>query len=145
VRDRTLVSMSRFTLTLLLLALLTREIARRGPLCLRAPSTVVSNMPETKAFLEPYLKFLGELARRVPRGERLTVIAPLAPGELAVGECYLVALGQLPGVTLLPQTVLDIPGASLPKWAASFQVTPNDGRLVAVDSFAGGTLFRIGR
>jgi len=102
-------------------------------------------MPETKAFLEPYLTFLRELGRRVPRGDRLTVIAPLAPGELAVGEHYLVALGQLPEVILLPQTVLDAPGSPLPEWAASFQVSPNDGRLVAVDSFAGGTLFRVAR
>jgi hypothetical protein len=100
-------------------------------------------MPETKAFLEPYLRFLGELGRRVPRGDRLTVIAPLAPGELAVGEYYLVALGQLPEVTLFPQTVLDAPGFPPLEWAASFQVSPNDTRLVAVDSFAGGTLFRV--
>jgi hypothetical protein len=137
--------MSRFALMLLLLTLLTRRILVRGPVCLEAPSTVVSNMPETKAFLEPYLEFLGELGRRVPRGDRLTVIAPLAPGELAVGEHYLVALGQLPTVTLFPQSVLDMPGSSLPDWAASFQVEPHDSRLSVVDSFAGGRLFRVVR
>ena len=144
-RDLTLIRMSRFTLMLLLLTLLTCRILGRGPVCFRPPSTVVSNMPETKAFLEPYLMFLGELGRRVPRGDRLTVIAPLAPGELAVGEHYLVALGQLPCVTLFPQTILDTPGSSLPEWAAGFQVSPIDSRLAKVDSFAGGTLFRVVR
>ena len=131
----------RWLCALSLFALLLAEITRRGAF-LRAPATIASNSRLDQPSLDPYLLFLGDASRRIPPGATVAVV-PQAPGELAIGTSYLLALSQMPDQTILPATSLGAAGASRPEWVMSFGgAVFDDPRFRLAASVRGGRLFQ---
>lgn len=119
----------------LLFALLVVEIARRGPLTLRRPATVLSNGVPVQRTTQPYLVFLDEVRRRLPRGATVAVVHAESPSPMP----YLIAIGQLPDQTVLPPEAI---GTDRPEWVAAFGRAFSESGFRPVGTFSGGTLLR---
>jgi len=132
----------RSACTLALAALILAEIRHRGPLR-RPPVTVTSNSRPGQASLDPYLIFLREAGRRIPRGTTVAVV-PVAPGEMATGSSYLLALSQMPEQTILPITRLRAE-VEPPEWVLSFGADFSDPRFRIAAVFGAGKLFKAAR
>ena len=126
----------------LLLVLIAIQVHRRGSIR-HWPSTVISNAYVPLRAAEPLLLFLEEVARRVPEGARVVVLAgnDSLLGSEELGPKFLFGLSQLPRQIVLPEQAL-ASMASGPLWVACFGRAFADGRFRPVASFAGGTLFR---
>jgi hypothetical protein len=131
----------RWLSALFLFSLLLAEITRRGAF-LRTPATIAANSRLDQPSLDQYLLFLGEARRRIPPGATVAVV-PQAPGELAIGTSYLLALSQMPDQTILPATSLGAAGASGPEWVMTFGAAVfDDPRFRFVAAARGGSLFQ---
>ena len=126
-----------------LLALMAIEIHRRGSIR-HWPSTVISNAYYPLRAAEPFLLFLQEVARRVPEGDRIVVLAEedVSLGSAYLGPTFLFGVSQLPGRVVLPEDALGTRVPDQPLWVASFGRAFPDERFRPVATFAGGTLYR---
>ncbi len=125
-----------------LLVLIALQVHRRGSVR-QWPSTVITNAYVPLRAAEPLLLFLQEVARRVPDGDRVVVLAgdDSILGSAELGPKFLFGLSQLPRQIVLPERELEstAPGTL---WVACFGRAFADERFRPVASFAGGTLFR---
>jgi hypothetical protein len=126
----------------ILLVLIAVQVHRRGSIR-HLPSTVISNAYFPLREAEPLLLFLEEVARRVPEGDRVVVLAgeDSVFGSAELGPKFLFGLSQLPRQIVLPEQALES-AASGQLWVACFGRPCPDERFRPVASFAGGTLFR---
>jgi hypothetical protein len=133
--------MARSVCALVLLTLALEEIARRGPLTLRAPATALSNSHPGQPSPDAYLIFLEEVGRRLPIGAVVAVI-PQRSGELA-GSRYLLALSQMPNQTVVPPARLSAADTQQrPEWVACFGADFKDSRFRLAAALAGGAIYR---
>lgn len=121
-----------------LVGLLAREVLARGPLSFDAPATVVSHAVPVMRGSEPYLLLLKAVRQRLPRGATIAVVSP-ADDEFVP---YLLAVGQLPGQTVLGPHTLAPTADPAPAWVLSVGTPFRDPRFELEESFPAGALFR---
>lgn len=131
--------MIRRTCAAVLFVLLCAEVARHGPLTLRAPESVLSNTTQPQKDSEPYLRFLRWVASRVPPGATVAILTP--EGPTASSLMYLIAVGQLPLQDVWPSVAAHGNGVS-PDCVAPYAQPFEDSRYRQVGSFQSGALFR---
>jgi hypothetical protein len=86
----------------------------------------------------PLLRFLRAVGAHVPKGATLALVSgtkedPTTP--------FLIAVGQLPDQTVLPEISLQ-PSLPAPDWIACFGRCVDDARYVRAGSFEGGWLLQ---
>jgi hypothetical protein len=121
-----------------LVGLLIRDVLARGPLSFAAPASVVSHAVPVMRGSEPYLLLLKAARRRLPKGATIAVVSPPDAGSVP----YLLAVGQLPGQTVLGPHTLDPAADAAPDWVVSVGTPFRDPRFELEESFPAGALFR---
>lgn len=118
---------------------------RTGRLTLERPATILSNAPWGMKASEPYLLFLSEVARLVPRGS--SVMLKQARKELDEDPIlFFEAQGQLPGLPLRVASgepiALDTRSSELPSFIACYRCELTDPRYRPVRRLNDGGLYR---
>jgi hypothetical protein len=131
--------MIRRTCAAVLFVLLCAEVARHGPLSLRAPETILSNTTQPQKDSEPYVRFLRWVASQVPPGATVAILTPESPTSMSL--MYLIAVGQLPLQDVWPAVAARGNGAC-PDFVAPYSQAFEDSRYRQVGAFQGGALFR---
>lgn len=121
-----------------LLLLSAAQIARQGPVRLKAPRTAVSRtQPET----EGLILFLAEVALRVPRGASVAVLKGEGVHYLTPAMVFLLAVGQLPDHRVVPANTLPAAAASA-DYVALYVGNVDESGLTPVARIGRGSLYR---
>ena len=132
--------MVRWACVAVLTGLLGAAIARRDPLTLEAPATVLSHCLPAQKASEPFLLFLRSIRRTVPPGATIALRTPEAPN---IGPTYLIAVGQLPEHDVWPVFLQGTEESPvLAEWVACFFTDFHDPRYLRVESLENGSLLR---
>jgi hypothetical protein len=129
--------------TAALLGIAVRFCLTGGPLTLRAPASVVSNSHWVMKASEPYLLYLMSLRERIPVGATIVVLSPYSKDDSPIGVSYLMALGQLPALRVVPWTVLRDPAAEPPRYVAVFRRGFHDDRYRLLSQTADDQLWEL--